>query len=106
MLERGARRDAGRVYDALATSKPLDLLEREVINKVLGCYALRERVAFQFEQIKPALAQYKAAWSGKRSLSSPEVLASPHVLDSPCWDHDAMYRRALADLWEEESRCA
>ncbi|CAB3798148.1 hypothetical protein [Paraburkholderia caffeinilytica] len=34
------------------------------------------------------------------------VLERLHVLDSSCWDHDAMYRRALADLWEEESRRA
>ncbi|NVI08221.1 glutamyl-tRNA reductase [Paraburkholderia youngii] len=43
------------------------------INHDTAPVALRERVAFQFEQIKPALALFKEAWSGKRSLSAPEA---------------------------------
>ncbi|MGF6478517.1 hypothetical protein QFZ91_000678 [Paraburkholderia sp. JPY419] len=39
MLGRGARRGAGRVYDALDASKAVDLLGREVINTVPGCQA-------------------------------------------------------------------
>ena len=43
------------------------------INHHTAPVALRERVAFPLEQIKPALALFKEAWSGKRSLSAPEA---------------------------------
>jgi hypothetical protein len=34
------------------------------------------------------------------------VLDNLHALDASCRDHNAMYRRALGDLWEQESRRA
>ena len=43
------------------------------INHHTAPVALRERVAFPLEQIKPALALFKEAWSGRRSLSAPEA---------------------------------
>src|SRR5215469_7074702 len=44
------------------------------INHHTAPVALRERVAFPLEQIKPALALFKDAWTGgKRSLSAPEA---------------------------------
>jgi len=43
------------------------------INHHTAPVALRERVAFPLEQIQPALARFKEAWSNRRSLSAPEA---------------------------------
>ena len=43
------------------------------INHHTAPVALRERVAFPLEQIKPALAMLKEAWTGRRVLNAPEA---------------------------------
>ena len=43
------------------------------INHHTAPVALRERVAFPLEQIKPALATLKEAWNGRRALNAPEA---------------------------------
>ncbi|NVH77635.1 glutamyl-tRNA reductase [Paraburkholderia sp. JPY432] len=70
------------------------------INHQTAPVALRERVAFQFEQIKPALALFRAAWSGKRSLSAPEaaILSTCNRTELYCAT-DAQISRDEAVSW-------
>ena len=52
------------------------------INHHTAPVALRERVAFPLEQIKPALALLKEAWAGRRALNAPEAAILQEMRDT------------------------
>lgn len=66
------------------------------INHHTAPVALRERVAFPLEQIKPALALFKEAWSGRRALSAPEaaILSTCNRTELYCATDDLASRDA------------
>ncbi len=66
------------------------------INHHTAPVALRERVAFPLEQIKPALALFKEAWSGRRALNAPEaaILSTCNRTELYCATDDHASREA------------
>jgi glutamyl-tRNA reductase len=66
------------------------------INHHTAPVALRERVAFPLEQIKPALSLFKEAWSGRRALNAPEaaILSTCNRTELYCATDDHASREA------------
>ncbi len=66
------------------------------INHHTAPVALRERVSFPLEQIKPALALFKEAWSGRRAISAPEaaILSTCNRTELYCASDDNASRDA------------
>ena len=66
------------------------------INHHTAPVALRERVAFPLEQIKPALATFKDIWLGPASRSAPEaaILSTCNRTELYCATDDRAVREA------------
>ncbi|GLU34539.1 glutamyl-tRNA reductase [Trinickia caryophylli] len=66
------------------------------INHHTAPVALRERVAFPLEQVKPALDAFKALWSGRSSVSAPEaaILSTCNRTELYCATEDRAARDA------------
>ncbi|PLZ01424.1 glutamyl-tRNA reductase [Burkholderia sp. WAC0059] len=66
------------------------------INHHTAPVALRERVAFPLEQIKPALVTLQEAWSGRRALNAPEaaILSTCNRMELYCATDDHASRDA------------
>src|ERR1700738_1921334 len=68
------------------------------INHHTAPVALRERVAFPIEQIKPALAAFKALWLGRASADAPEaaILSTCNRTELYCaTDDQALHEAAI-----------
>ncbi|WP_199544865.1 glutamyl-tRNA reductase [Paraburkholderia kururiensis] len=66
------------------------------INHHTAPVALRERVAFPLEQIKPALDTFREAWSARRALAAPEaaILSTCNRTELYCATDDRAARDA------------
>ncbi|MGA7777830.1 MAG: glutamyl-tRNA reductase [Paraburkholderia sp.] len=73
------------------------------INHHTAPVALRERVAFPLEQIKPALATFKDIWLGPAALSAPEaaILSTCNRTELYCATDDHAVREAAIQWFSQ-----
>jgi glutamyl-tRNA reductase len=69
------------------------------INHHTAPVALRERVAFPLDQLKPALAAFKAVWRGRTSADAPEaaILSTCNRTELYCATDDKALREAAIE---------